>query len=181
VGTGGTFLRSTDFGLSWSLESYQGGSDLLNAIHVQPNGSMGYVCGEGGVLLCSNGQSPGYTLSTGEHLDNDEFVERIILETRRGRRSTIDVIVWNILDYNLLWRFLMEMKAAHIKLYLISEIPFIMDYYYEYDPDFWVGPGGKKGIILTPHKGLVVNGRRYGNSMSRVVIGLDDLPTPQVG
>jgi len=118
-------------------------------------------------------------LGDGTYYSNDEIIRGAILESRHGRRNSADVVVWNILDYSLLWRFLNEMKPAHVKLFLMLEYPFIMDYYY-YDQDFYADVFGDHVLSDVGAEGIVVNGRLYGDSMSRVVYGEGELNIPQL-
>lgn len=180
VGRTGGFYYSANGGTTWTTETYQGSGVDLNGIRMRPNDTMGYICGDDGVLLRRNGQSPGYTLVNGEVLANGELIDGAILESRYGRRNSVDVVVWNVMDYNLLWRFLNEMKPAHVKLFLMFEHPFIMDYYY-YDYDFYTGAHSRYLLAdIGPGRGIVVNGRAYGESMSRVVVNEEELFIPQL-
>jgi len=180
VGRTGVLYYSQDGGATWGTESYQGSLVDLNGIRMRPNDTMGFICGDNGVLLRRNGQSPGYTLSNGEFLANGELIDGAILESRYGRRNSVDVIVWNVMDYNLLWRFLTEMKPAHVKLFIMFEHPFIMDYYY-YDEDFYTGAHRRHLLAdVGPGRGTVINGRTYGESMSRVVVNEGELFIPQL-
>jgi photosystem II stability/assembly factor-like uncharacterized protein len=180
VGDNGVFLYSSDGGVTWATETYQGTGADLHAIYMRPNNTMGYICGNSGVLLRCNGQSPGFTLPNGEFVANGELINGAILESRHGWRNSVDVIVWNIMDYNLLWRFLNEMKPAHVKLFLMFEYPFLMDYYYDYY-DFYTGAGGHHFLPdVGVSRGIVVNGRMYGGSMSKICFGEGDLYIPQL-
>lgn len=180
TGLNGLLFYSSDGGATWGTETYQGSGNDLNGIYMRPNDTTGYICGENGVVLRCNGQSPGYTLSDGTYIANGELIDGTILESRHGRRNSVDVVVWNVMDYNLLWRFLNEMKPAHIKLFLMFEYPFVMDYYY-YDYDFYTGSHGQQLLEdIGLGRGTVVNGREYGESMSRVVVGEVELYIPQL-
>lgn len=180
VGENGRFFYSSDGGATWGTETYQGTGADLYAIYMRPNETMGYMCGDTGSVLRRNGQSPGFTLGDGTYISNDDIVYGAILESRHGRRNSADIVVWNILDYALLWRFLNEMKPAHVKLFLMLEYPFVMDYYY-YDQDFYGDVLGQHVLAdVGSEEGIVVNGRLYGDSMSRVVYGEGELNIPQL-
>lgn len=181
TGSGGSLFYSSDGGTTWDTETYQGSGVDLNAIYMRPNDAMGYICGDNGVILRRNGQSPGYILADGTVVANGELIDGIILESRHGRRNSVDAVVWNVMDYDLLWRFLNDMKPAHVKLFLMFEYPFVMDYYY-YDPDFYTNTLDQQHLLIDVNsgEGTVVNGRSYGESMSRIVVSEVESYIPQL-
>ena len=198
VGDNGTLLISIDGGTTWNAETFQGSGQGLTAISMSNNGQMGYICGLLGTILQNNAQPLGYTLENGVFYSNGDLLYGTILESRHGRRNYVDVLVWNVYygsttyygettysftgkNYDLLWELLDSIKPAHIKLFLIPSFPFIMDYYYYYK-DFYRDRLQKDHILQDVNEGgcIVVNGRVYGDSLSQVVIGEEELYIPQL-
>lgn len=185
VGSNGAFYSSTDGGTTWiTLGTYEGSVATFRALSVGPNGTMGYTCGDDGVVLRRSGQSPGYTLYDGTVLANGALLYGTILESRALRQNGVDVLLWNIMDYDLTWKMINDIKPAHIKLFPVIVYPFIMDYYYYYDyeHDFYVNRQGHAHLLQDIDEGgcIVVNGREYGDSMSRITFGANDLYIPQL-
>jgi photosystem II stability/assembly factor-like uncharacterized protein len=114
--------------------------------------------------------------------NNGDLIYSAILESRYGRRNTVDVVVWNIKDYPLIQKMITDMKPAHIKTYTVHEWPFILDYYYDaYYEDIYTGGGNLLSFLAQVNENVVViNGRRYGNEMSRITYGDDEVNIPQL-
>lgn len=111
---------------------------------------------------------------------NGELIYGAILESRHGRRNSVDVVVWNVQDYELLWRFVDMIKPAHIKIHLVYEFPWISGYYYDYDGPYGGSSGQYTFDGTAIELGVVINGRDYGDSMSRVCVNNQDLYIPQL-
>jgi len=116
--------------------------------------------------------------------NNGDLIYGAILESRYGRRNTVDVVVWNMQDYPLIQRMITDMKPAHIKTYTVQEWPFIMDYYSDYYQDIYIdislGQGNLEFLPPINEGVVVINGRRYGNEMSRITYGDDEVNIPQL-
>jgi hypothetical protein len=112
---------------------------------------------------------------------NGELIYGAILESRYGRRNSIDLVCWNVKDHELVQQSINDMKPAHIKINTIYEYPFLIDYYYDiYYEDVYTGnniinilPQGNETVI-------VINGRGYGDEMSRITYGTDEVNIPQL-
>jgi len=48
-----------------------------------------------------------------------------ILESRVGRCNSVDFVVWNVQDSELLQRILSYIKPAHVKAFIMHELPFV--------------------------------------------------------
>jgi len=116
----------------------------------------------------------------GDVYANGELIYGAILESRHGRRNAADVVVWNVQDYNLLQRFIDMMKPAHIKIYLVHEFPWVSGYYYYYGGPYDGSLGQYTFDGASIEQGVVINGRDYGDSMSRVCVNNQDLFIPQL-
>jgi len=88
--------------------------------------------------------------------------------------------VWSIPDYNLLWRLLNEIKPAHIKLFIIREVPWASGYYYYDNYDSYSGALSRTTFSDSISYGIVVNGRPYGEFLSRIVSDEAELHIPQL-
>lgn len=184
-GDNGTFYSSNDMGVTWTTLNYQGSVSTFRSLYMKVEEAMGYVCGEDGVVLRCNGQSPGYTLYNGTVLSNGALRYGAILESRAMRQNGVDVLLWNITDYSLLNKLLNAIKPAHIKLFPICIYPFLMEYYYyyeSYDQLFYNDRQGHTHMVqeVGEEKCVVVNGRPCGESLSRITFGTNDLYVPQL-
>ncbi len=72
------------------------------------------------------------------------------------------------------------MKPGHIKIFLVYEVPFASGYYYYdyFDPHTGTQTQTFDGDAI--EAGIVINGRYYGDEMSRVVTGESELYIPQL-
>ena len=71
-------------------------------------------------------------------------------------------------------------KPAHIKIHLVYEFPWISGYYYDYDGPYGGSSGQYTFDGTAIELGVVINGRDYGDSMSRVCVNNQDLYIPQL-
>lgn len=116
----------------------------------------------------------------GDVYANGELIYGAILESRHGRRNSADVVVWNVQDYELLWQLIDNMKPAHIKIFLVYEFPWVSGYYYDYGGPYEGSLGQYTFDGTAIDAGIVINGRDYGESMSRVCVNNQDLFIPQL-
>lgn len=143
------------------------------------SGGIGWAVGTGGLILRYNGHSPGYTGPTKTYEDG-ELVNRVILESRKGRRHTIDALIWE--ENPLFFHLFESIIPAHLLVNYIRESTYLRDYYPYLLPDVYKRDG-ERGILRNtalPYA-YAINARTYGESeMLRKTIPEDAAFAPSI-
>ena len=172
IGEDCSVVRSIDAGVTWNNETVQASGVKLRSVIMPFNGSTGYLVGDDGTILLRNNQSPGYTLAD-EKVSNGTIIKEAILESRRGRANTVDLIVWNTKDQVLLESLVNNIKPAHIKIDYMTETKLLQDFYA--GNDYIVDINGSRVLTDLSTDGTYINGRAYGTKMIRIVSGIDEI------